>query len=119
MSVNNASAGAHRVSWEVANGRKANGVHVCHRCDTPSCVNPDHLWAGTNRDNISDRDGKGRAYRPSGSKNINARLTADDVRAIRAACAAGANRTHLAKHYGITFSNVMQIQSRRAWRHVI
>jgi hypothetical protein len=57
----------HRLAYEWANGRISNGLHVLHRCDNPPCCNPDHLYAGTNKDNIADSVRKGRrkrSYRP-------------------------------------------------------
>lgn len=54
---------AHRVSWILQNGPIPPGLHVLHKCDTPSCVNPDHLFAGTALENARDRDAKGRGHR--------------------------------------------------------
>jgi hypothetical protein len=62
----NISHYAHRKAWELINGPIADGLHVCHHCDNPPCVRPDHLFLGTQADNNHDRDRKGRSglHRP-------------------------------------------------------
>ena len=67
---NGRSTTAHRVSYEIHNGPIPNKLHVCHSCDVKQCVNPDHLWLGTAKDNMADRDAKGR-----GGKNTNSKKT--------------------------------------------
>ena len=55
------SSPAHRVVWQLRNGQPPPGMLACHRCDTWACVNPDHIWPGTNKQNIANSFGKGRA----------------------------------------------------------
>jgi hypothetical protein len=59
-------AKAHRVSWTLFRGDIPDGLHVLHSCDNRVCTNPDHLWLGTNADNVADREAKGRMVNPSG-----------------------------------------------------
>jgi len=64
------SAYSHRVSWTLTNGEIPNGFHVCHHCDNPPCVRPDHLFLGTPLDNMRDRDRKGRHGRTGKLKQV-------------------------------------------------
>lgn len=115
--------GAHRVSWEIANGPIPAGLQVLHRCDNPPCVNPAHLFVGTRADNMRDAAAKGRLplamIEQSGEKNVNARLTADVVRAIRADRAAGMKLVPLASKYGVGYSTVRDVVHGRTWSHVV
>ncbi len=61
IKVNGKEQAAHRVSYAIANGAIPDGMCVLHRCDTPACVNPEHLFAGTVIDNLRDMHAKGRA----------------------------------------------------------
>jgi len=72
---------ASRVSHELYIGKITDGMNVCHRCDNPLCVNPDHLFLGTTQDNVNDRVSKGRSA--IGPKNFNTKLSPDQVMVIR------------------------------------
>lgn len=106
---------AHRVAWELANGPIPDGVAVCHRCDNPPCINPDHLFLGTHADNMRDMVGKAR--QPHGARNARAKLTADQVAELRAARARGEPLASLASRFGLTKSGACHVAKGRAWKH--
>lgn len=112
---------AHRVSYEMHFGPIAAGLFVCHRCDVRECVAPHHLFLGTAADNNRDMLAKGRHSREGqpGESNGFARLTEDDVRAIRTRyTGARGEMTALAREFGVTLTNVSLIVKRKAWPHV-
>jgi hypothetical protein len=111
---------AHRVSYQLYVGPIPSGMFVCHKCDTPPCVNPDHLFLGTQVDNATDRQAKGRGSKLRGEACPYARLTADDVRVIRFAYACGgATQAGLGKCWGISRSSIEKITLRKMWNHGI
>lgn len=103
---------AHRVSWEIYRGEIPEELCVLHRCDTPSCVNPDHLFLGTRRENSADMARKKRST--IGSRNPNSKLTEADVLAIRSSLE---SHSKIAKKYGVLFGNIKDIRRGRTWKH--
>lgn len=108
--------GAHRLSYETFVGPIPSGMLVCHHCDNPSCVNPDHLFLGTNADNAADRDAKGRTAR--GSKNRHAKLGEDDVREIRRLVSEGWTCANVGALFNISKQQVSKIATGKRWAHV-
>lgn len=106
------SQNAHRVSWQLKHGDIPKGMCVLHRCDVPSCVNPDHLFLGTRGDNNSDRLLKGRNSNRKGAANPACKLRPKDIRAIRVAH--GSNR-EVASQFDISHSTVSQIRHGKLW----
>lgn len=107
----------HRLVWELTHEAIPPTVHVCHTCDNPPCINPEHLFTGTSRDNNDDKVRKGRHAR--GETAGRSKLTDMQVREMRALYAAGGESTNtLARRFGITQATTWKIVRRLAWRHV-
>jgi len=112
---------AHAALIVMRNEHVPKGMAVCHKCDNPMCVNPDHLFIGTQRENMRDCVAKGRNGGKSGPgpgpgmKNPKAKLTDADVLAIRASTEP--DRV-LADRYGVTRPNIYSIRRRRIWTHL-
>ena len=106
---------AHRVSHELHHGKIPQGLLVCHRCDNPRCINPEHLFLGTQADNMADMNTRGRHDPRKGTSNAWARLSNNDICAIRAAI--GVRQADLAKKYGVGQSQISRIRSGERWGH--
>ena len=139
---------AHRVSWLMHGGSiTPEAPCVLHACDNPSCVRPNHLWAGTRLENAQDRERKGRGSQPTGDRNgsrkwperrprgermaalvrgtipkgeanYNAKLTANDVLAIRVLIADGETQGAIARKFGVGQTCISKIHSGVSWSHL-
>lgn len=111
--------GAHTVSYALTHdGVIPPGFHVCHHCDNPPCVRPDHLFLGTPRDNALDSVRKGRANRSRGENHRCARLTEADVREIRATPIPWGQQPVIAARYGIRVNSLQKVIYGQTWRHI-
>ena len=123
---------AHRFAYECLVGPIPAGMQVCHHCDNPPCVRPEHLFVGTHQDNMADMHAKGRrSYegqvwpqptyerRARGERQGKAILTEQQVREIRAVYHPRVfTRPMLAERYHVSVATIKQILSGRSWKHV-
>lgn len=112
---------ANRLAYVLSHGltlADIRGVVIRHTCDNPACINPDHLERGTHTDNMRDMHARGRNRQPKGEANAKAKLTADQVREIRAHVAAGNDCGYIADVFGVDRSVVCRIVNRKIWSHV-
>ena len=111
---------AHRASWIVFRGEIPEGMKVLHRCDIPPCFNPDHLFIGTQADNIADMDRKGRrkVTKIFGEAHGLHRVTKDQVIEMRKLYADDLSVSHrqLAKRFNLSASEVGRILRKDVWR---
>lgn len=104
---------AHRCSWVINKGKIPEGISVLHKCDVRLCVNPDHLFLGTQADNAKDMANKGRSTR--GEKNPMAKLTDGLVRRIRTA---KGTHARVAMQFDMSLSATAAVRQKRSWKHV-
>jgi hypothetical protein len=112
---------AHRLVWEGAFGPIPAGLFVCHHCDNPPCINPSHLFLGTNSDNIADAKAKGRGPRAlPGERNSSAKLTTEAVAEIRARCRPWGRDgawtvSDAARHFGVSRRAIQFVLAGHTW----
>lgn len=108
---------SHRYSFTLSNGPIPPGLVICHRCDNPSCVNPEHLFLGTYKDNAQDclKKGRHKFGQLKGSKNASAKLTEDQVLKIRES---NKRYKEIATEYGVSEHCISEIRRRITWKHI-
>jgi len=118
IKINGKKIGTHRFSWLIHRGPIPSGMLVCHHCDTPPCVNPEHLFLGTVKDNSQDcikKDRRPKTTIVKGENHPRAKLTSQQVMEIRAS---GLTCAVLSGLYGVDDSVVARIRTREAWKHL-
>lgn len=108
--------GAHRTSYRLCIGPIPPGMCVLHKCDNPSCVNPDHLFLGTSKDNVLDAMSKDRM--PNGERSTSASLSQDDVLRIRSMFLSGKTQREIGIEFGVSQTAISKITRAVRWKHL-
>lgn len=108
---------AHRLAYRIYHGEIPDDKEVCHKCDNPACVNPDHLFLGSRKENAEDMAAKMRSL--YGSRNPNSKLSDASVRKIRVLLAEGKmSQEKIARLFGTSQMNVSRIKRGIYWKHI-
>lgn len=108
---------AHQYSWQLHTGRPlVKGMVICHKCDHPYCVNPDHLFLGEVIDNNRDAVSKGR--NPHGETHGKSKLNEEQVKEIRELHNSGHTTTQLSKNFGVARSVIYSLVNNLTWKHI-
>jgi hypothetical protein len=120
----------HRLAWEIVKGPIPEGLFVLHHCDNRPCFRVDHLFLGTNADNIRDRVNKGRFVKGSrvhkqplrglavGERHPFSKLTDESVQEIRRRFHAGETYSQLLREYPVRRQSLMAVVKRHTWKHI-
>ena len=109
---------AHRYSYQIFIGEIDDGLYVCHKCDNPSCVNPEHLFLGTRQDNVNDRESKGRNKPNLGEKNPISKLTEVDIISAKRLRAKGETFQSIANRFGVNKTTIIRAVNGTHWKHI-
>ena len=121
ITINKKCIRTHRYSWQLHNGIIPQNMNVCHKCDNPPCVNPSHLFLGTNKDNISDCIKKGRKpiTDTKGIKHWYHKFTNDQIKYIRNYPIYRGSGRELAEMFNVSRECVYAIRKNRNWKHIV
>lgn len=108
---------AHRLSWQIHRGAIPEGMYVCHKCDTPACVNPEHLFVGSSMDNARDKCAKGRQRWGAAKGEESAPAKISNVVAAQIFRAKGLHQA-IADRYGVNRMTVSHIKLGKQWNSV-
>ena len=106
----------HRLAWQLAKGPIPNGLFLLHHCDVRQCMNLEHLFLGTQADNMADMQSKGRGAK--GEINGNSRLTIGQAKEIRHRTIKGESQRKLAREFNVGKSTVARVINGRTWTHI-
>lgn len=108
---------AHRISYEIFNGTFDKTKHVCHKCDNPKCINPEHLWLGDYKSNNKDKKDKGRAvgHAMPGTQHPKHKLNDNQVLEI---FYGSKSHHYLAGLYNVSPTLVYKIKAKKCWKHL-
>lgn len=119
LKIKGRQVGAHRVAWVLTNGPIADGLYVCHHCDNPICVRPDHLFVGTNSDNQKDAVKKGRnkiaAHRARGMSNHAAKITLEMSARIIEMSRQGIPKMRIGRELGVSPRQILDVVQGKHW----
>lgn len=117
-SINGKNMQAHRHFYLVFKGNIPKEKQINHKCDNPSCVNPDHLWVGSQKENMEDKKNKGRCADKRGEKHHLSRFVEDDVKKIREMYKYGVTQKIISKVFKCDPSNISYIVRNKRWSHI-
>lgn len=118
LNVSSIGKTAHRLSWKAFYGDIPKGLQVLHRCDNPPCINPLHLFLGTNLDNSNDKVRKGRQPFLKGEMNGASKMTEESVILCRKLYSEGRTQTSLAIQFGVHQTSIWRAVHRKKWKHI-
>jgi hypothetical protein len=114
--IKSTSFRAHRISFYIYNDLNPGNLEVCHNCDNPLCVNPEHLFLVTRQENATDAFEKGRM--PKGKDHTESKLTEEQIKEIRFMASLSMSHLMIANKFKVSRPCIHSIVNRRTWKHI-